>query len=615
MSIIEKTTPDEIKALSKEDREKLADEIREVIISIVTKTGGHLASSLGVVELTLAILSVYDPMVDKIIWDVGHQSYPWKILTGRLDEFRTIRQKGGLSGFPRRDESPYDVFGTGHSSTSISAALGFALSRDLLGGSEKVVAVIGDGAMTGGMAFEALNHLGDTNTDMLIILNDNDMSISLNVGAISSHLTRLITDPRYQHMKASIWNALFKLPLEGKGVRKATHALTSGLKKTLISSNTVFDDFGVRYIGPVPGHNLPVLTETLRRVARLPGPILLHVVTQKGKGYDPAEKDATKYHGISPSEPKSGTPRTFTQAFTEAMVNLAETDDRIVAITAAMPDGTGLVEFSGKYPERFFDVGIAEQHAVTLACGLAFGGLKPVVAIYSTFFQRAVDQVIHDAALQKAPIVLALDRGGVVGEDGATHHGVFDISILLSIPGMRLIAPRSGFILEKALKIAVDFEEYPTAVRYPRGSDYASDIPEPGALTQGRGQVLSEGTDVLLIGVGIMAAKAYEAAGILAEQNISATVYDPIWLKPAPIEEIIELAEKCGKVVTIEDGSVIGGFGVYVCSILQETDIPVVNLGIPDEFQTSATQDELYRMMKIDAEGIAERTGEFLAKE
>ncbi len=613
MSILERIeNPEDIKSFSPDERLQLAEEIRETIISTITETGGHLASSLGVIELTLAILSVFDPMEDKVVWDVGHQSYPWKILTGRLDRFSTIRQKDGLSGFPRRDESPCDVFGTGHSSTSISAALGFALARDLCGTGEKVVAVIGDGAITGGMAFEALNHLGDTDTNMLIILNDNDMSISPNVGAISSYLTRLITDPRYQKMKASVWNALFRLPSRGRVVRKATHALTAGLKKTLVPSDTVFDDFGVRYIGPIPGHNLSVLTETLRRVAVLEGPVLLHVITQKGKGYIPAERDATRYHGVSPPESKSNGSKTFTEVFSKAIANLADIDDKIIAITAAMPDGTGLVEFSEKHPDRFIDVGIAEQHAVTLACGLAFGGMKPVVAIYSTFIQRAMDQVIHDAALQKAPIVLALDRGGVVGADGPTHHGVFDISMLLAVPGMRLAAPRNGTILEKLLKKAVGFEEYPTAIRYPRSEESLLGIPAPQDLPFEKGQILRDGSDVLLIGVGIMAAEAYRAAEILQKQDISAAVYDPIWLKPAPASEIMELAGKCRRVVTVENGSVIGGFGFFVRSILQESDIPVINLGIPDEFQVHATQTELYRMMKIDAEGIAERMSDFL---
>jgi len=601
----------DVKRLPMEERLALVDEIRRRIVDVVQCTGGHLASSLGVVELTVALLSIYSPPEDVVIWDVGHQCYPWKLLTGRSDRFHTIRQAGGLSGFPKRSESICDSFGTGHSSTSISAALGFALARDIRGGSEKVVAVIGDGAMTGGMALEGLNHLGHTGTDMLIILNDNDMSISPNVGAISRYLTRLITDPGYNRIKKDVWNALGRIPSLGERVRRAAHAVTAGLKKTLVSPETLFDDFGVRYIGPVPGHDLAAITGVLERVSEIQGPVLLHVETKKGKGFQPAELDATGYHGISSSFGRKKKRETFTGAFSRTMVELGAEDERIVAITAAMPDGTGLDAFAREFPERFIDVGIAEQHAVTLACGLSFGGMKPVAAIYSTFLQRAYDQVIHDAALQKAAVVLALDRCGVVGEDGPTHHGVFDIPMLLPVPDLRLCSPRSTRMLSLMLRQAMTFQECPTAIRYPRGEEPDIDSPIPEDAVPGRGQLLREGSDVLIIGVGVMALFSLEVADALKERGISAAVYDPIWLKPSPDDEIQELAGEAGRVVTVEDSSLQGGYGCHVRGILWHTGIPLLTLGIPDRFQGHASRAELFRDMGLDTGTITDRIGEF----
>ncbi|NOQ23662.1 MAG: 1-deoxy-D-xylulose-5-phosphate synthase [Candidatus Aegiribacteria sp.] len=611
MSILEKISlPRDVSELTLEERLALVDEVRNRIIDVIHYTGGHLASSLGVVELTVALLSIYSPPEDRIIWDVGHQCYPWKLLTGRADRFHTIRQSGGLSGFPRRDESPCDAFGTGHSSTSISAALGYALARDIKGEDYKVVAIIGDGAMGGGMALEGLNHLGHTGTDMLIILNDNEMSISPNVGAISHHLTRLITDPRYNRIKKDVWNALGKIPSLGDRMRNAAHAVTKGLKKTLVTPDTLFDDFGVRYIGPVPGNDLAAITGVLQRVSEIPGPVLLHVITKKGKGFEPAELDSTGYHGVSAFNGRTRERETFTAAFARTMVEIGKEDVRIVAITAAMPDGTGLDRFAAEFPDRFFDVGIAEQHAITLACGLAFSGLRPVTAIYSTFLQRALDQVIHDAALQRAPVVLALDRGGVVGEDGPTHHGVFDISMLLPLPNIRITAPRNCAMLEMLLKRAVQFEENPTVIRYPRGEEPAVESQDPESVEPGKGQLLREGHDVLIIGVGIMALVAVEVAEYLARRSISAAVYDPIWLKPAPLTEIRSLAEACGRVVTIEEGSVTGGFGSFISSHLRSES--VLEIGIPDEFQPHASREELMQRMGLDPETLAERIGGFV---
>jgi 1-deoxy-D-xylulose-5-phosphate synthase len=601
------SSPEDVKALSLEERLVLVDEIRTRILSVVSRTGGHLASSLGVVELTVALLSVYDPSVDRIIWDVGHQTYAWKLLTGRSGRFHTIRQAGGISGFPKRSESPYDAFGTGHSSTSISAAVGFAMARDLSGGSGKVVAVIGDGAITGGMALEALNHLGHIRTDALIILNDNEMSISPNVGAISRHLTRIITDHRYNRIKKDVWNALGRLPNLGDRVRKAAHAVSMGLKKTLLNPETIFDGIGVRYIGPVPGHDLAALTGVLQRVSEIPGPVLLHLETKKGKGFEPAEQDATGYHGISASPSRPASRESFTSAFSRTMVELGSEEPSLVAITAAMPDGTGLSEFAERFPRRFMDVGIAEQHAVTLACGLAFGGMKPVVAIYSTFLQRALDQVIHDAALQHAPIVLALDRGGLVGEDGPTHHGAFDISLLLPIPGLRLGAPRSCAMLAGMLREAVVRPDGPTALRYPRGAEPDLDLPAPASVAPGcGGQLLREGSDLLLVGVGVMSAACMEAAVKLEHRGISAAVFDPIWLKPSPGDVIVGLARRCGgKVITVEDGSLEGGFGAHVRGLLEGTGSALLTLGIPDGFQPQAEREELLRDLGLDPGSIA----------
>ncbi len=598
--------PADIRRLSLEERTLLAEEARRRMVEVICRNGGHLASSLGVVELTIALLTVYDPPRDVILWDVGHQSYPWKLFTGRVSDFGAIRTMGGPSGFPRRSESPCDAFGTGHSSTAISAAIGFAKARDISGGGGRVVAVVGDGAMTGGMALEGLNNLGHTRTDMTIILNDNEMSISRNVGAISRHLTRLITDPTYNRMRDELWNLLGRFTSLGERMRSAGRTAGAALKKTLVSGKTIFDDFGVRYVGPVPGHDIPTLTAVLDRVSRLRGPVLVHVVTRKGKGYEPAECDATIWHGVAGCTAGRGS-RSFTGAFSDTLVRVGGEDRRVVAVTAAMPDGTGLSEFAARYPDRFFDVGIAEQHAVTFACGLAFGGLRPVVAIYSTFLQRAVDQVIHDAALQEAPVVIALDRAGVVGEDGPTHHGVFDIAILRPVPGLRLAAPRDCAMLEALLLRSLDFDRGPTVIRYPRGGEPTGLPGPPATIEPGRGQLLRKGSDVLLVGCGILSATALEAAAMLAGDGIDCAVYDPVWLKPAPTAEIAALAASCGgRVVSAEDGCVAGGFGEMLTSSLCGSGTRVVALGYPDSFQPHAPRETLMSLAGLDARSIAE---------
>lgn len=595
--------PTDVRDLSIEQRVDLADEVRRRIVDVVCATGGHLASSLGVVELTIALLSVYEPPRDKVIWDVGHQCYPYKLLTGRCREFPSVRQAGGISGFTKRSESPCDAFGAGHSSTSISAALGFARARDLTGGSERVVAVIGDGAMTGGMALEGLNNLGHSNTDMTVVLNDNKMSIARNVGGLSSYLARILTDSTYNRMRNEVWNLLGKIPSLGERMRRAARVVGAGLKKGLVAPATVFDEFGVRYIGPLPGHDLPLLTGVLGRVAELPGPVLVHVITQKGKGYSPAEEDATGFHGVSGSRTERPEGEKFTDAFADEMVRLGGKDSRICAITAAMPDGTGLVRFGEAYPDRFFDVGIAEQHAVTFACGLAFGGMKPVVAVYSTFMQRAVDQVIHDAALQRAPVVMAMDRGGLVGADGPTHHGAFDIALFRSVPDLRIAAPRDCSMLRRTLALAVDFQECPTLLRYPRGLETPCP-PPPTELREGEGQLLRSGSDALVIAVGSMVSRALEAAGMLAAEGVEVAVLDPIWLKPLPEDQIREYAGD-GPVVTVEEGAGLGGIGERVAAFLDGANAVTV-LGLPDAFQPHGPRDGLLETADLGVESIAD---------
>lgn len=594
--------PGDVAALEPEERAVLAEEVRKRIIDVVCCTGGHLASSLGVVELTLAILSVYDPETDRIVWDVGHQTYPWKLLTGRRARFHTMRQAGGLSGFPRRDESPCDCFGTGHSSTSISAALGFALARDLRGESHRVLAVIGDGSMTAGLAFEGLNNLGQSHTDMTVILNDNRMSISPNVGALSRHFTKLITDPRYNRLKDEVWNTLGKVPTVGNTMRRAAGYAGAAVKKTIINPVNVFDEFGVRYIGPVDGHDLPLLTAVLARVSELRGPVLVHVVTKKGKGYHPAECEPVDFHGISGA---SGAPpgESFTTVFGRVLTEIAGEDPSVVAITAAMPDGTGLTPFARAHPERFYDVGIAEQHAVTFACGLAFGGLKPVVAIYSSFFQRSFDQLVHDAALQRAPVLFALDRAGIVGADGPTHHGIHDIAMFRQVPGTTLAAPRDCAVLEALLRGVLPGLSEPTGIRYPRGLEPERVAPPPDDVTPGRGQLIRPGTHALVVAVGTMVPQALAASDILAAEGLSLGVYDPVWLKPMPVQELRNLAVNVSLVVTVEEGCLAGGFGEGVRAVLGGTRVAC--LGIPDDFQPHGNHQSILARIGLDAQGIA----------
>jgi 1-deoxy-D-xylulose-5-phosphate synthase len=608
-----------LRALSLAELEELAEEVRAEIIRTVSRTGGHLASSLGVVELTIALHRVLDTPRDKIIWDVGHQAYCHKLLTGRLERFGTLRQLGGLSGFPKREESPYDAFDVGHSSTSISAALGMAAARDQMGGGEKVVAVIGDGSLTSGLAFEGLNQAGHLKKNLLVLLNDNEMSISANVGALSSFLSRKMTSDLFQRLRKETEVILGNVPRIGRDLLTIARRAEDSLK-TLLTPGMLFEAFGFNYVGPINGHRLDELLETLQNVTRLRGPTLVHVVTRKGKGFPPAERQPALFHGVGPFDPLSGKvhaekggAQSFTAIFGQALLDAAEGDGRVVAITAAMQEGTGLRSFAERFPDRFYDVGIAEQHAVTFAAGLACRGLRPVVAIYSTFLQRAYDNVLHDVCLQKLPVIFALDRGGLVGADGPTHHGAFDISYLRHIPNLALAAPRDGAELQRMLSFGLR-QEAPFAFRYPRGTSPQLPSPLTGGAPPGCGELLREGNDGVIMAVGSSIATALEAAELLAQQGHSLAVLDPRWLKP--LDEILLLQEacRCGRVITVEENALAGGFGSAVLELLNDQGliVPMLRLGIPDTFIEQGTPDELRALLGLDVAGLVRRIGLFL---
>lgn len=610
-------SPQDLRRLSLAELNQLAGEIRQELVTTVSRTGGHLAPNLGVVELTLALHLVFNSPRDQIVWDVGHQTYVHKLVTGRRDAFATLRQHGGLSGFPKRSESVHDVFDTGHSSTSVSAALGLAVARDIKKESYHVVAVIGDGALTGGEAFEALNHAGHLGTRLIVVLNDNEMSIANNVGALSRYLSRLRTDPAYFRSKEEIEHLLRKIPRIGSRVLQAVDRMKDALKYLLVDG-VFFEELGFTYLGPVNGHDLVDLQEVLRQASHVDKPVLVHVVTRKGKGYLPAEQNPDLFHGIGPFDIATGKPKkqssipTYTQVFGETLVKLAESNPRILAITAAMAGGTGLERFASRFPNRFFDVGIAEQHAVTLAAGMARGGLQPVVAIYSTFLQRAYDQVVHDVCLQNLPVVLAIDRAGLVGEDGATHQGIFDISFLRHIPNLVIIAPRDENELQHALYTALKLS-CPVAVRYPRGEGRGvAREKEWRFLEPGRGEILREGQDVAIFGVGPMVYTALEAAELLREWEISAAVADLRYLKPLDEGMILQLGQATGRIVILEEHVLAGGTGSAVLEILhrawpREKNMPaVLCLGLPDRFIEHGAPDKLREVYELTSEKVAE---------
>ncbi|WP_224958285.1 1-deoxy-D-xylulose-5-phosphate synthase [Geomonas subterranea] len=607
------TDPSQLKSLSLRELETLAEELRARIIDTCAANGGHVAPSLGVVELTIALHRVFDSPKDKIVWDVGHQAYAHKLLTGRKERFGTLRTRGGISGFPKRLESPHDCFDVGHSSTSISAGVGFAVGRDLKKGRNKVLAVIGDGAMTGGLAFEGLNHAGELNKDLVVILNDNEMSISENVGALSNLLSRTITSEYVHRAKKDLEAFLEGLPMFGKSVLKIAKRAEESLK-TLFTPGMLFEAFGFEYIGPIDGHDIPKLLETLENVKRFDDAVLIHVLTRKGKGYPPAEANPSLFHGVGPFDVKTGKvlkgkggAASYTGVFGETVKRLAQEDERIVAITAAMPDGTGLTPFAREFPERFFDVGIAEQHAVTFAAGLAAQGFKPVIALYSSFLQRGFDQLCHDVCLQDLPVVFAIDRAGVVGSDGPTHHGVFDLSYLRVIPGLTVMAPKDENELQHMLATALSLDG-PAALRYPRGNGLG--VPMDQILTPlpiGRGERLKEGKEGAIIALGTMVEPSREAAAALSLEGIEVAVMNARFVKPLDAGLILELA-RTGLLVTVEDNVIQGGFGTAVLELLEEhgmTGVRVVRLGYPDSFVEQGEQADLKAAYGLDAAGIA----------
>ena len=615
--------PQELKKLPPELLPQLAQEIREKIISTVAKTGGHLAPSLGVVDLSIALHYVFDCPRDKIVWDVGHQAYAHKLLTGRQDRFHTLRQHGGLSGFPKRGESCYDAFDTGHSSTSISAALGIASARCLKRERHKVIAVIGDGSMTAGIAFEGLNNAGDLNKDLIVVLNDNGMSIAPNVGAMSSFFSRKLTRPTMVFLKKQVENLLRSLPAIGEDL--VTWAKRSEESfKAFFTPGMLFEALKFTYLGPVNGHRLDHLVETFNNVKNLKGPILVHVLTTKGKGYVPAETDPTGFHGLGKFDPDTGETKksvsevpSYTQVFGDTLVRLARQDPKVVAITAAMPDGTGLVDFRQEFPTRFFDVGICEQHAVTFAGGLAVEGMRPVAVIYSTFLQRAYDQVLHDICLQKLPVVFALDRAGIVGEDGETHQGLFDLSYLRHLPNLVLMAPKDENELRDMLFTAVEHPG-PVAIRYPRGrgqgvafSSTLSKVPI------GKAEVLREGQDLLILALGASVYPSLEAAAELEKQGFSATVVNVRFIKPLDEPLILSLAAQHGRVLTVEENVLAGGFGSAVLELLADRDlfgVAVKRLGIPDIFVEHGAQAVLRKKYELDAAGILKNAQALLSQ-
>ncbi len=607
-------SPEDLRKLSEKDLPRLAREIRQTIIETVSETGGHLAPCLGVVELTLALHYVFNTPEDAIIWDVGHQAYAHKLLTGRREQFHTLRQYEGISGFPKREESPYDAFDTGHSSTSISATLGIALAKHLKGDPSKTIAVIGDGSMTGGIAFEALNQAGHLGNDLIVILNDNEMSISPNVGALSSFLSRKLTGKAMVRVKREMEHFLKSFANVGENILHVLKRSEESIKG-FFTPGMLFEALKFEYIGPIPGHQIDNLIQTLQNIRDFSqGPVLVHMLTTKGKGYPPAESNPGDYHGVGPFVIETGapvpsppSPVSYTKTFGDALVKIAEEDPRIAAISAAMTQGTGLTEFSQRFPDRFFDVGIAEQHAVTFAAGLSIEGMLPVVAIYSTFLQRALDQIIHDVCLQNLPVTFAIDRGGVVGDDGPTHHGVFDLSFLRFIPNLVLMAPKDEDELQHMLLTAILYPG-PAAVRYPRGAGQGVPLSSTfSKLPFGKGELLKEGKDILLLPVGNRVYPAMEAAEGLAKVGIDAAVINPRFINPLDGDLIAEWAEKTGRVITIEDNVRKGGFGSAVIELLAKrrlTQIQTKLLGLPDKFIEHGTQEILWSKCKIDTPAI-----------
>jgi len=612
-------SPADVRKMSLAQLQELAGEIRELIVETTAKNGGHTAPSLGVVELTLAIHSVYDTPNDQIIWDVGHQCYAHKIITGRRDRFATLRTRGGISGFPKKSESEYDTFDTGHSGDSISVALGTAVGDRLRGSNRRSVAVIGDGSIAAGMAFEALNNAGCLKQDIVVVLNDNEMSIARSTGAMAGYLNRMITGKMYNRMRADAWNLLGLLPddLSGRS-RVAARKLQEGLKNLVVPS-ILFEELGFRYVGPVDGHDLADLLDTFKRVRQLHGPVLVHVVTRKGQGYQPAMRHPEVFHGTGPFDVETGRPAasgglTFTGAFGSKMVELAGKDERVVAVTAGMCLGTGLLPFREKFPNRLFDVGICEQHAVAFGAGLAMAGARPVVTVYSTFLARGLDQVIQDVCLQKLPVVLAVDRGGLVGEDGPTHHGVFDLSYLGMVPDLTVMAPMDETELSAMLEFAIGYQVGPIAIRYPRGGSGSSPRTGMASVELGKAELLRDGKDGCILAVGYMACIASRAAEILKERGLVVTLVNVRFVKPLDRSLILSLADRHRVIVTVEENVLAGGFGAAASELVERSGRPsrVTSIGLEDRFYEQGPRNWLLDSAGLSPEKLAERLQQIL---
>ncbi len=614
--------PVDLRKLNLMDLRTLADEVREYLIDTISKIGGHLGASLGVCELTLALHYVFNTPDDKIIWDVGHQAYIHKILTGRKEALKKIRQKDGISGFLKRSESEFDVFGAGHATTSISAALGIATARDFQNKKFKVISVIGDGSMTGGMAYEAMNNIGLLKKDIIVVLNDNKMSIAPNVWSLQNYFNELMTNDTYNKFRAKVWELTDVLDKKTSDRIKRAAARIEGGIKSVITPGMLFEALGFRYFGPVNGHNVVNLVKTFEELNKMTGPLLLHVITEKGKGPSYAFEHPQKIHALNPFDKTTGVEHkkseipAYTKIFGQALVELAGKDNKIVAVNAAMPDGTGLNHMQKEYPDRYFDVGIAEQHAVTFCAGLATEGFTPVAAIYSTFLQRAFDQIIHDVALQKLPVVFVLDRGGLVGADGATHHGAFDLTYLRLVPGMVLMAPKDESELRNMLYTATKYKRGPIAMRYPRGNVLGVEMGEFTEIEIGKSELIREGEDVAILAIGNMVHHSAKAAELLESQGISVHVVNARFAKPLDREMLFEVFGKFAKVITVEDNTIVGGFGSAVTEFAAQHNFrnEILIHGIPDRFIDHGKPEELHKDLKLDVEGIADVVKEFISK-
>lgn len=610
--------PEDLKTMSYDELELLTYEIRDFLIEEVSKTGGHLSSNLGIVELTIALHRCFQTPEDKLIWDVGHQSYVHKILTGRADRFSTLRQFGGMSGFPKTGESPYDVFDTGHSSTSISMGLGMAAARDLAGEDYHVVSVIGDGALTGGMAYEALNNASNLNSRMIVILNDNGMSISPNTGGLSHYLGKLRGSRKYINIKEQIKRNVSKVPRIGEGLVAGMQHARDSIKYAVIENGVMFEEFGFKYFGPIDGHDIRELCETLELAKQSSVPVFIHAITQKGKGYSKAEDNPNVFHGIGPFDMETGqllkksSKPSYSGIFGNKLIEMAQRDHKIVAVSAAMLEGTGLEKFHHEFPGRAFDVGIAEEHGVSFAAGLAKAGLKPFVAIYSTFLQRGYDQIMEDICLQKLPVVFCIDRAGIVGADGETHHGIFDLSYLKHMPNLKIMAPKDGAELEAMLEYAAALEE-PCAIRYPRGT--APQLQQTAPIKSGEAQHLKSGTALEIWAIGSMVEKALEAADLLGKQGVSVSVINMRFAAPLDLERLMDAAKKFPLIVTAEDNVLTGGIGESIASLLANTPANVLQIGWPDAFIEHGSSEELYQKYGMDAASIAERILQELEKQ